>query len=256
MTLETCAYCPRLCRHVCPVAVATGREAATATSMATAALLVQRGAQPAGLAHEAASLCLGCGACTTHCAVHSPVADLLRPFRVRTPYEALAPIEGDARLVCVITGRDWSGAYGRQEAVAVARIRTGDSLGHAAWRLGDDDVVPRLASHFRGREAVTASGAVAAVLSAAGVPVRRLGAPASPRVFVACHDGPRWGVDQLACCGRREAMPEREPAAARRLAEENVRRFDGARVACADEECAAWLREHGADVIDPTELPE
>ena len=30
---ESCAFCPKLCRHVCPVAVGTGREAATPTAM-------------------------------------------------------------------------------------------------------------------------------------------------------------------------------------------------------------------------------
>ncbi|MFZ5477932.1 MAG: hypothetical protein ACOZNI_14250 [Myxococcota bacterium] len=254
MTLETCAYCPRLCRHVCPVAVGAAREAATATSMATVALLVSRRAQPVELGHAATSLCLGCGACTSHCAVHQPVAELLRPYRARTAAEPLAPIDGDARVVCVVTARDWSGAFGRREAIAVARLRTGDALGHAAWRNGDDAVVPRLAAHLKGREIVTASGAVAAVAAAAGIAVRRLGTPAAARTFTTCHEGPRWGVAQLACCGRREGFPEREPEAARRMAEENVRRLAGARVAVGDEECAAWLRAHGADVVDPADV--
>ena len=29
-----CAFCPRLCRHVCPVAVATGMEAAVPSNRA------------------------------------------------------------------------------------------------------------------------------------------------------------------------------------------------------------------------------
>src|SRR5687768_1916480 len=98
----TCAYCPRLCRHVCPVAVATGMESATPTSMMTVPLLHERGAllQPDALAGT--SLCLGCGACTAHCKVHIPVSERLTRWRadVRVPPlpERLAPIEGSSSI--------------------------------------------------------------------------------------------------------------------------------------------------------------
>ena len=162
---ETCAWCPRLCRHVCPVAVATGREAATPTSMMTIALLAARGTVGADLARASASLCLSCGACTTHCKVHVPVAERLG--RPAPPTSALA--------------------------------------------------------------AANPSGLVFQVCGSAALP----------------------GPHQLACCGRRDGFPEREPEAARQVAEENVRRLGGRPVFCADAACAAWLRGHGADVIEP-----
>lgn len=251
-----CSYCPRLCRHVCPVAVATGREAATVTSMMSAALLVERGAMDATFGVAGTSLCLGCGACTAHCALHIPVPELLRPFRDRVLPEPLALIDGPARTVCVLTRGDWSATWSRREGVAVAILRTGDALGHAAWKQGSVDILPAVAAHLSGRDVVTASGAAAEVLTAAGIPVRRLATPPSERVFHTCHDGPRSGPDQLACCGRREGFAEREPDAAREVAEENVRLLAGAKIACVDEECAAWLREHGGDVIGPGDTEE
>ena len=75
---ELCAFCPKLCRHVCPVAKATGREAATPTAKMTVVYLVKRGLLPKELATQAAALCEGCGACTAHCKHQIPVAELLR----------------------------------------------------------------------------------------------------------------------------------------------------------------------------------
>lgn len=259
----TCAYCPRLCRHVCPVASATGREAATAASMMTAALLAERGVLDSAFGIAGTSLCLGCGACTTHCKLHVPVSERLREWRaphvdVVRP-DVLEAIDGPAPTVCLISGdRDWSGAWGRAEQRAVARLRTRDSLGHAAWKLGATDVPDGVASHLRGREVVTDSRAAAEVLAAAAVPVRLLPAPAAGTVFRTCYESsadsayPTPGLHQLACCGRREGFSTREPESAHAVAEENARLLGPGRVACADEECACWLRAHGVDVAGPT----
>jgi ferredoxin len=252
----TCAFCPRLCRHVCPVAVATGLEAATATAMMSAPLLQAQGVFTAADALAGTSLCLGCGACTAHCKVHVPVAARLSGFRAEagavSVAEALRPIDGAAVLVCVLTGPDdWSAAWavGRP----VARLRTGDSLGHTAWKHGASGVLAALTAHLRGREVVTGSGAVAEIAAAAGIVVHALPTPAAPLEFHTCYAGPRPGAGQLACCGRRDGFPDREPEAARLVAVENVRLLGGNPVACADEECACWLRAHGAAVVGPLE---
>lgn len=256
---STCAYCPRLCRHVCPVTVATAREAATPSAMMTAGMLFVEGHRDGAYAGEAASLCLGCGACTAHCKVHVPVADHLRPLRAdrqitsATVSAASLVIEGAAATVCVWTDRDWSAAWARRTERDVARVQTVDELSYVAWRQGDPGVVQAVAQVFAGRSAVTASAAVAAVLIAAGVPVERLRPRAAVREFHCCHDDPSAGAGQLACCGRREGFAEREPEAAAAVARENVRRFAGRRVRCDDEGCAAWLRLHGADVVDPVQ---
>lgn len=251
--LTTCAFCPRLCRHVCPVAVGTAREAATPTAMMTAALLTSAGRRPAEYAREAASLCLDCGACTSHCKHHVPVADLLRPFAASAPEAMpLAVIEGVASAVCVVTGEvDWSSGWSRASGRPAARLRTADELGHAAWRAGDDGVPARVAAHLRGRTVITASSAVEAVARAAGLAVERLPAEPQGLLFVTCFDGPHPSPHQLACCGRRDGFAQRSPGLAAEIAAENVRRFEGRPVSCADGECAAWLRAAGALVHSP-----
>lgn len=104
----TCTFCPKLCRHVCPVAVATGLESATATAMMTAAWLAATSGVPAD--PDALAACLGCGACTRHCKHHVPVAALLDAAATRPPLErpdaALAPVQGAdaARFVTCFDG--------------------------------------------------------------------------------------------------------------------------------------------------------
>jgi ferredoxin len=252
----TCAFCPRLCRHVCPVAVATGMESATAAAMMTVPLLHARGALSAADALAGTSLCLGCGACTQHCKVHVPVAGRLSGWRAdhaeRVVPMPLAPVLGSETGVCILTGaHDWSGAWAAQTGQAVARMPTSDSLGHTAWKQGDLGVLAAVAAHLAGREVVTGSGAVAEVARAAGLVVHRLAEPPGALRFVSCHVGPAPGPDQLACCGRREGFPEREPEAAQRVAAENVRLLAGRAAVIDDEECACWLRAHGADVVGP-----
>lgn len=70
--LETCAYCPRLCRAVCPVSNAEPREA-----------LIPWGKMVSLLSDESRSVhaepwgCTGCGTCTELCRHDNPVADVL-----------------------------------------------------------------------------------------------------------------------------------------------------------------------------------
>lgn len=252
----TCAYCPRLCRHVCPVAVGTGFESATPSSMMAVPLLVARGALDAADALVGTSLCLGCGACTAHCKVHVPVSNCLTAWRdVEVPaHEPLAAVVGTALHVCILTDdRDWSAPWAAVAARAVSVLRTRDSLGHASWKRGNPNVLAAVAAHLAGRELVTGSGAVEQVAVAAGLRVHRLPMPPAAAVFHTCHAGPRPGPSQLACCGRREGFAAREPDAARAVALENVRLLGDASTTCVDDECACWLREHGARIMGPTD---
>jgi hypothetical protein len=244
----TCAWCPRLCRHVCPVAVGAALESATPTALMSAPLFVAGGIWTREVGVSATDLCLGCHACTQHCKLHVPVPERLAEWRA-TPTEPapLAPIEGDAQVVCVHDGVDWSERWAR--GAPVSRIYTRDDLGHAAWRSGSLAVIASLADHFRGRRVVTVSGAVEEVLRAAGVPVERV-AIGEGRVFRTCFEGAAPGPEQLACCGRREGFAERNPSVAAAIARENVRLLDGPAV-CKDQGCAAWLRANGGDVVGP-----
>lgn len=72
MELETCAYCPRLCRAVCPVSNAEPREALIPWGKMTSLL----SAEPSEVRLEPWG-CTGCGACTELCRHDNPVAEVL-----------------------------------------------------------------------------------------------------------------------------------------------------------------------------------
>jgi ferredoxin len=246
----SCAFCPRLCRHVCPVAVGTALESATPTQMMTVAWLALGERVGGGSEHAVAGteLCIDCGACTAHCKLHVPVAALLAEFRVslgvaRPQAEPLLPIVGDERAVVILCSEI--------SPPPRTHLRTSDALGYAAWRGGDAQVPARVAQHLAGRTAVTDRGDVAAVLGAAGVAVSRRGTAAAEARFVTCWEGPAPGPTQLACCGRRGGLPERAPEVAAMVAAENARLLGAGRVACSDAACAAFLRAAGADIAGP-----
>jgi fumarate reductase (CoM/CoB) subunit B len=67
--LEYCTYCPKMCRHACPVSTTTGRE--TLIPQAKMATLNRLRKGHAGWDAETAEPiwgCTGCGACTEYCA--------------------------------------------------------------------------------------------------------------------------------------------------------------------------------------------
>jgi ferredoxin len=244
---DTCAFCPKLCRHVCPVAAVTAREAATPTAIVGVVRLAERGAVEAALAEAALDLCAGCGACTRACALHLDVAAFVRECRPAPAAGALPalPPVAEAALLRV-----------EQEAPAEAHpadvvVVSPDALGHAAWRAGEAAIARRAAAHFAGRRVATSSFAVAEVLDAGGVPVVKLDAPAGKARFLTCWEGATGADGQVACCGAREGFGSRNPTAASAMAREAARRLNGLPTTCADGHCAAWLRAHGADVRGP-----
>jgi ferredoxin len=108
--LLSCVFCPRLCRHVCPVAVGSGREAATPTAMMTGVWAWTQGRASGASAFSLASLCVSCGACTSFCKLHRPVPELLAQARAEIgglPEQA-APgrIEGGGELVFALAELD------------------------------------------------------------------------------------------------------------------------------------------------------
>ncbi len=82
VALDSCAYCPKLCRFNCPVSEATGREALTPWGKMSVAFLVERRARPADEAlASAAYACSGCGRCGAFCRNHVDVPDALAAAR-------------------------------------------------------------------------------------------------------------------------------------------------------------------------------
>lgn len=90
--LETCAFCPKLCRTACPVSNAEPREALIPWGKMTASYQAALGDQP--LTHETAALawaCTGCLACREACDHKNPVAATLGAARAAFGDAGLAP---------------------------------------------------------------------------------------------------------------------------------------------------------------------
>ena len=83
--LETCGYCPKLCRSTCPVSNVEAREALIPWAKMSSAWLVARGDLKGDRDTALTSWgCTGCHACTGFCEHQNPVADTL--FAARAIY--------------------------------------------------------------------------------------------------------------------------------------------------------------------------
>lgn len=90
--LETCGYCPKLCRSTCPVSNAEPREALIPWGKMSTAWLSARGDLKADAdSAETAWGCSGCHACTGFCEHGNPVADTLYGARAEARDAGLAP---------------------------------------------------------------------------------------------------------------------------------------------------------------------
>ena len=263
---ETCAFCPRLCRPVCPIAVGSAREAATPTAMMTGPFLFASGALQAERAAASAALCTSCGACTTFCHAEQPVAALLSAARgalLPPPVvEPPGPVEGAGELVAVeCDGRPWGEALARRLGRPVARLVTADHLGEAL--LDHADAFAAHAATLRAQvsaaELVVADLGCARVAEAANMPFRHILSLApmdtgGAQVHHPCH-GPRLDgdapPDALACCGAAAPLSLHHPAIAAEVAADAARRLGAAPACTPDARCGAALRAAGADITDP-----
>ncbi|HWZ88690.1 MAG TPA: (Fe-S)-binding protein [Polyangiaceae bacterium] len=90
--LETCGYCPKLCRSTCPVSNQEAREALIPWGKMSSSWLVARGDLEADRdTAETSWGCSGCHACTSFCEHKNPVADTLYAARATYRDAGLAP---------------------------------------------------------------------------------------------------------------------------------------------------------------------
>ncbi|MCC6994842.1 MAG: (Fe-S)-binding protein [Deltaproteobacteria bacterium] len=91
---EHCTYCPKLCRHACPVAAADTREALVTQQKMQALGELRVGRRP--WTEDAAAPvygCTGCGLCTRYCSHEIPVGEtLLTARRELAAHGAAAPV--------------------------------------------------------------------------------------------------------------------------------------------------------------------
>lgn len=90
--LETCAYCPKLCRAACPVSDAEASETLTPWGKMGIAWYQARGSLELNSSYAATAwACTGCMACSAHCDHQNPVADTLLDARAESFSRGLAP---------------------------------------------------------------------------------------------------------------------------------------------------------------------
>lgn len=92
--LETCVYCPKLCRAACPVSEAEASETLTPWGKMSLAFFLARGDLALeGSYTKAAWACTGCLACQSVCNHKNPVAQTLTELRAEAFSRGFAPPE-------------------------------------------------------------------------------------------------------------------------------------------------------------------
>ena len=90
--LETCVYCPKLCRAACPVSAVEPKETLIPWGKMSTAFSMARGDVPPDAGHaEPAWACTGCFGCRELCDHKNPVAATLLDARADLFAEGLAP---------------------------------------------------------------------------------------------------------------------------------------------------------------------
>lgn len=107
--LETCGYCPKLCRAACPVSNAEPRDTLTPWGKMSVSWFVARGELPLDREHAAVAwACTGCHACRERCDHRNPVAETLGEARAdalaggAAPPAALRIVESHARRLAEV----------------------------------------------------------------------------------------------------------------------------------------------------------
>lgn len=257
---DTCALCPRLCRHRCPVSIATGIESATPTAIMTQ-LVLSRGNDNTHVA-QAIDLCTRCGQCEDACGVDQTVIALLDHARTKhqpRPDPWVSPeIHGTSDQVAVICGDfDWTPTLSTMMTVDLSHLHTSDHLGEL-HRIRTDTIastLQQLGALFQERTAITSCHTCRIALEEAGVTTTRLSdllddQSAAPR-WRTCQCEPGTGLSTLVtCCGARAPLSTSHPTLATSVARDVKRRLDGQAVYIEDSRCSAHLRAVGANTTD------
>ncbi len=133
--LETCAFCPKLSRAVCPVSNADGRETTTPWGKMSSAYLLARGGVE--LTPEQAWppwACTGCFACREACDLKNDVAGTLLDARAELMSAGVAP-EPAKRVVARHGERTSDADRGLDGAIERARARGAVVDAHAPVKL-------------------------------------------------------------------------------------------------------------------------
>src|SRR5580658_10404404 len=138
--LETCVFCPKLCRSACPVSNAEPRETVTPWGKMSLSWMTAHGDLPADRSHAApAWACTGCFACRESCDHRNPVTEVLLDARDAFVKAGAAP----AAVSRVLS------AFARHEARTRAKTRALVSS-HSAANLTAKDALLIGCAYVRG----------------------------------------------------------------------------------------------------------
>lgn len=253
--MAQCAWCPRLCRHVCPPLHAESRETVSPTSLLTLLMLEHHGTLPADPAlAELVGHCVQCGRCTDACLHEATPYEILREARGRLgtarvvgaesaaswPPAPFGPVGGGSArwwLVGSLIGLDLAEVH---TALAADPLRRWTFPAgalptelYAAWALGDIIVWHGYLERFRLLLAAEApvgvawadpheGKAVQAALDALDYEGERGYAPVLLGISTEAARGCGDLTQVDGCCGGAGGYPAVAPDAARRLAERFV----------------------------------
>ncbi|MGH7436196.1 MAG: 4Fe-4S dicluster domain-containing protein, partial [Polyangiaceae bacterium] len=173
LELETCAFCPRLCRSVCPVSNAEPRETLTPWGKMSAAWKTARGDVSGPAQGEPAWACTECFACTGACDHRNPAGEVLVEARAALAAGGSAP-EGARRVLAKFDRHD---ASTRAAARALAAAHPEPVSADTALLVGCGYL---LRAPAEARDALVAAralsgGAVGVVERCCGSPLRLAG---------------------------------------------------------------------------------
>ena len=257
---DACALCPRLCRHACPVAVATGLESTTPTAIMTNLILHQH--NPQSDLSNGIDLCTRCGQCEAVCGIDQPVVAILdeaRTMHQPAPKEWTVPeIIGKGSHVAIISGPyDWSTTLKKTLNIECAQMFTTDHLGELHCIRTDTraGVHEKLSTALGSKIAIVSDHTCLQTLRAAGCQAIHLSS-----LIDTAKVGPRWrtcgcehgpGIDTLIhCCGAKAPLSASHPEISEMIANDLRRRFQGQAVYIEDSRCSAHLKAAGAQVKD------
>jgi len=172
--LETCVFCPKLCRSACPVSNAEPRETITPWGKMSLGWMAAHGDVPLDAAHAApAWACTGCFACREACDHRNAVADVLEDARAAFVHTGVAP-EGVRRTLAHFHRHE------RRTRAAAQRLAANnmvDANAKDAVLVGCGYLrgAPREAADAVAASAALVGGRVALVQGCCGLPLRLAG---------------------------------------------------------------------------------
>lgn len=256
-TLETCALCPRLCRHACPVAVGTGREAATPTSLAAAAVDRDRGLLSEAFATEVLTLCVDCGACEAACHIGQPLPSLLRSARLAAREAVELPRFALPADDVLFVHREACPSEKLAARVGATPVVVPEGWSeYTVQSPAATDAVAWLVDSLSSRALWTQDGGLWSLLTQVGLVVQWAVAgealPDGALASCACAVG---GAEARSCCGAAEPLASHHPDDAELLGHRFVRGLH-ADAMVVDARCARHLRRVGSDAATLFDSPE